>query len=493
MSDMGIKGKKRRYEKRKARKRKVEHAGKHFRKIGISLGVSIGILVLLYGITALFFNWYFLPNTIINDKNCSMMSIKKVEDLFEKEADEYILTLTDKDGNTEKITGKEIETAYKKDDEISQLARKQKYFLWPVSFFKEQKIRLPLHMEYNEEKLNQAIERLHIVSIEQTEPVSAYPVYNGKEYVVQKEQYGTKILTDQLQSQIEQSIREVNKTLNLLDAGCYESPRFTADSEEVQKACKVLNQYCKAEITYDIGEKKETVDHSLISQWLSVDDEMNVQFNEKKIKEWLSDLGKTYDTVGKKRTFTTADGRSAEVSGGTYGWEIDEQKELNQLTEEIQEGKKETRTPAYCEGKTAVTHDTPDWGNTYAEVDLTRQYMWYVEDGDMKLETDVVTGKPVDNRNTPEGVYSILELMNGKTLVGEKNPATGEPIYRTWVNYWMRITWTGVGFHDAVWQDRFGGDWYIEHGSHGCINMRLDDAEKLYSMLQKGTPVIIHY
>ena len=88
MSDMGIKGKKRRYEKRKARKRKVEHAGKHFRKIGISLGVSIGILVLLYGITALFFNWYFLPNTIINDKNCSMMSIKKVEDLFEKEEKE---------------------------------------------------------------------------------------------------------------------------------------------------------------------------------------------------------------------------------------------------------------------------------------------------------------------------------------------------------------------------------------------------------------------
>ena len=490
---MKIKGKKRRYEKRRARKHVAEYKEKRFKKIGISVGVSIGILVLIYVITALFFSWHFMPHTKINDKNCSMMSVKKAENLFKKEADEYILTLTDKDGNTEKITGKEIEVTYKNDDAISRLARKQNYFLWPVALFKEQNIHLSLHMEYDEEKLNQAVGRLHVLKVEQTEPVSAYPEYNGKEYVIQEEQYGTKILTDQLTSQIKQAIQEMNVTLNLLDAGCYEKPRYTADSEKVQKACEILNKYCESEITYDMGEKAESVDRSLISQWLSVDDEMNVQLNEEKIKEWLKELGKTYDTVGKKRTFTTPDGRSAEVSGGTYGWEIDEQTELNQLTEEIQEGKKETRAPVYCEGKTAVAHATPDWGNTYAEVDLTRQYMWYVEDGKVKLETDVVTGKPVDNRNTPEGVYSILELMNGKTLVGEKNPATGEPIYRTWVNYWMRITWTGVGFHDAVWQDRFGGDWYIEHGSHGCINMRLEDAEKLYSMLQKGTPVIIHY
>ena len=30
-------------------------------------------------------------------------------------------------------------------------------------------------------------------------------------------------------------------------------------------------------------------------------------------------------------------------------------------------------------------------------------------------------------------------------------------------------------------------------GSHGCINMPLDQAAALYDMLEVGTPVVIHY
>lgn len=33
-------------------------------------------------------------------------------------------------------------------------------------------------------------------------------------------------------------------------------------------------------------------------------------------------------------------------------------------------------------------------GNTYAEVNLTTQHMYYVKDGQIALETDVVTGNP---------------------------------------------------------------------------------------------------
>ena len=35
--------------------------------------------------------------------------------------------------------------------------------------------------------------------------------------------------------------------------------------------------------------------------------------------------------------------------------------------------------------------------------------MWYVVDGSIALETDVVTGQPIPERITPEGTYSILE------------------------------------------------------------------------------------
>ena len=59
----------------------------------------------------------------------------------------------------------------------------------------------------------------------------------------------------------------------------------------------------------------------------------------------------------------------------------------------------------------------------------------------------------------------------------------------------MRVTWEGVGFHDAIWQSSFGGtrNQISGVGSHGCINMPLDQAAALYDMIKEGTPVVIHY
>ena len=87
-----------------------------------------------------------------------------------------------------------------------------------------------------------------------------------------------------------------------------------------------------------------------------------------------------------------------------------------------------------------------------------------------------------------------MEKESPSVLVGEDDPNTGKPIYETQVAYWMRITWSGIGFHDATWQPAFGGNLYsIGAGSHGCVNMPYDKAGALYEMMPVGTPVIIHY
>ena len=45
------------------------------------------------------------------------------------------------------------------------------------------------------------------------------------------------------------------------------------------------------------------------------------------------------------------------------------------------------------------------------------------------LTSDVVTGLPADDRDTPTGVYYILYTERDSTLKGEIDPATGEPSY----------------------------------------------------------------
>ena len=193
---------------------------------------------------------------------------------------------------------------------------------------------------------------------------------------------------------------------------------------------------------------------------------MNATLDESKVKEWLREFGKTYDTVGTTRSITTPGGKTVDVSGGTYGWSVDEAAELTALVDSIKKGEVVEKEPAYAQ--TAATHDAQDWGTTYLEVDIPAQHMWYVVNGAVQLETDVVTGLPTPERETPTGVY------------------------RTKGGYWLRVTWTGIGFHDATWNPSFGGSRYQTNGSHGCINMPLDQAASLYGMLSMGTPVIIH-
>ena len=169
---------------------------------------------------------------------------------------------------------------------------------------------------------------------------------------------------------------------------------------------------------------------------------------------------------------------------------MDEDTETKNLIDSIKKGEVVTREPAYKQK--AASRGAQDWGDTYLEVDISAQHMWYIVDGSVALESDVVTGLPNGERDTPTGVYSVIEMMRNKVLKGSINPSTGKPSYETPVSYWMRITWTGIGFHDATWQASFGGSWYQGHGSHGCINMPLEKAKSLYGMLKMGTPAIVH-
>ncbi len=243
---------------------------------------------------------------------------------------------------------------------------------------------------------------------------------------------------EKLSSKIKEYISSFKPQLNLLDEKCYDMPKYTSESPEVQAACDTMNQYLKASITYTMDEDV-VVDKELISTWLSYDENMNVTFNEDAVKKWMREFGSKYDTVGKTRSITTPGGKTAEVSGGTYGWSVDEKKEAENLINSIKKGEVTSREPAY--EQKAASRSAQDWGTTYVEVDLSAQHMWYIVDGSVALETDVVTGLASDpNRATPQGVYSILEMMRNKTLVGETDPATGKPIYETPVSYWMRVT-----------------------------------------------------
>ena len=126
------------------------------------------------------------------------------------------------------------------------------------------------------------------------------------------------------------------------------------------------------------------------------------------------------------------------------------------------------------------------YGFDYVEVDIGRQHVTLFENCRKVMESDCVTGIPNKARATHPGVFKIDYKQRNRILRGSQN------LYASFVNYWMPFD-GGIGLHDATWRGTFGGEIYKYSGSHGCVNLPLSFAKKLYAHVYPGETVYVHY
>ena len=196
----------------------------------------------------------------------------------------------------------------------------------------------------------------------------------------------------------------------------------------------------------------------------------------------MDQLANKYDTYGGYRSFRTSLGTAVDLYGGDYGWLLDRAATADELAEAIRQKKTMTMDPIYTH--TAMSRGLNDIGDTYVEICISLQEMWCYQDGELMVDTPVVTGNPNRDNETPSGgVWEIDAKMQDYTLVG--------PDYRTPVSFWMPFN-GGVGIHDLQARYYFGGTIYLYNGSHGCVNTPLDAVEQIYNIVSVGTPVIVY-
>ena len=469
---------------------KAARKKKHKKTAAIIIGSIFCVLLLIYVGFAIFFNNHFMFYTKINGIDFSLKNVSQVEAYMEQQVKDYVLTLEESDGDREEINGSDISLEYVPGDELKKLVKEQDNFLWITSLWNHPEIEAEVGVKYDADSLAAIINNLECMKEEnQTVSVDAHPEFQNDQFVVVPEVVGTQINIEVFSEKVEEAINGFQPTLDLYETGCYILPRFLSDSEEVIAAKDAMNSYLGANITYDFNPYTEVVDASVISQWVSVDADMNVTFDEGAVRAYVQSLEDKYDTKGKPRNFTTATGNVVTVEGGSYGWKIDQEAEYNALIANIQNGETVTREPNYV--SRAASHEGNDVGSTYAEVDLTAQQMYFIQDGQVVLQSGVVTGNPNRGNGTPQGVYTLAYKALDQTLRGTKKP-DGTYEYETPVKYWMPFN-GGIGFHDATWQSSFGGSRYLTNGSHGCVNLPYDVAGQLYNLISAGTPVVCHY
>lgn len=462
---------------------------------GLIAACAIVLLAGFYGYRAFYFSSHFFDGTLINGMECGGMTAKEVEQKIAENAEDYILDIHFRNGD-QKIEGTSIDYSYRSDGSIGSLLKKQNALAWITENTGSKKHEITIKMQYDAGKLEQQIGQFQQLQEDQMQaPSSAQIEFQNGQFVVTEENAGTQLDVQKAENAITEAVETGAVELDMEQAGVYSEPETQTEEKSLETQAAQLNDLVSASITYQLPDgQTQVLDGNTLKDWLSVDENGNYTQNEEiwnqKLNEYVAGLAAAVDSYGQEQTFpaTGIDG-GVKVTQSDYGWKIDQEKEAAQLAQDIAGHLTTTREPVYASREFST--DNNGFGNTYVEIDVSRQHIWFYKDGDLLVDSKCVTGKMVKSRYTPAGIFQLVSKTSPKTLRGPKK-ADGSYEWESDVTYWMPFN-GGIGLHDATWRSSFGGTIYKNSGSHGCVNLPFDVAKKIYNNIEVGTPIIVYY
>ena len=325
--------------------------------------------------------------------------------------------------------------------------------------------------------------------IEVIESKNAELVRNGNVYEIIPEVVGNELKTNTLDTLVEK-IMGFEKEIDFESLNLYIQPHVLSDDYTLNHNLSQYQRYSDFNLEYTFGDKKEILNAELIYDWLvpnyisdtnMIDAESPFSVNDEKLSQYISSLNKKYTTLGMARNFVTSTGEEIVLSNGDYGWWLDTGEMKNDILANVLSITSINKDAIYKQ-KADVYSDNLDIGNSYIEISLDNQHVWMYVDGELLIDSDVVTGNVKNGWNTRKGIFSLTYKTKNATLRG--------PGYASFVYYWMPFD-GGIGMHDATWRYDFGGNIYKTNGSHGCVNMPLETAKTIYNNITSTMPIIV--
>ena len=466
---------------------KAEHRKTTGKKTAWIAACTAGILLVaaggVYAGMSQKYKTRFFPNTQINGVDASGKTAAEVQELIAEGVNGYTLTIDERNNQTETIAGTDIKLHAEFDGSLEKMVAAQNPFAW-LWHMKQEEYTIGTMVAYDDAALESQIRNLSCLDPEKAvEPVNAKisEYVSGQGYSIEPEQEGTAVEAEKLTQAVTGAIENLQDHLSLEEADVYKKPTVLKDDASLAEQLDKMNKYAKMSVTYQFGDSTETLNGDQIHAWLIANADGSVSVDSSKVSEYVSEMAKAHNTSNKAKTLKTSYGSTIQVSGGTYGWKINQAAETEALAAIIASGESTTREPEYSQK--AASHGANDYGDTYVEINLTGQHLFFYKEGKLVVESDFVSGNLAKGWGTPAGSYPLAYKQKNAVLKGEN--------YRTPVNYWMPFN-NGIGMHDAKWRSSFGGTIYKTGGSHGCINLPPSVAKTIFDNISAGTPVICY-
>lgn len=444
----------------------------------------------------------FAANTWINGIYCTGRTVAEVNaELMEGvDVPEVILVLGREDGQGAagqegwKLSAADIGYVLDYTDSLEAYLSRQNPWLWVENMVLHKQHAVEPSASFDEEKLRACWEGSPFC-LGQGGPRDYTLSYGEQTGYALVDGISNRLDTEKAYEALRQGLAKGEDTIDLSE--CYETPPLTREQEETRALWEKLFRYQSGVITYDFSDECVSMDAGVLAGFLKkeeefpylpvLDEQGRLQLEESRVVDYVEELSAKYSTYGKEWEFQSTRGDRVTVSGVTYGGQLDKGAETQWLLETLAarldggsgEQPEEPHVPAYT--REPFCRNSEDLGDTYIEVDMGEQKLYYYLEGELAVETDIVSG---NGGGTPEGVNYVYAKQTNRILRG--------PGYASHVDYWMPVK-GGIGIHDADWRSDFGGEIYKRGGSHGCINVPSEVMPKLYETVEIGTPVVMFY
>lgn len=506
----------------------------------VFLGITIVLAALIFGTVYLYQKGYYnnrwYEHTKINDVDVSGQTLQDSKIMILNKMGNYSLTIKGRNNGSMTINGGDINFYFSLTEDFDNLFHSQHehFSLFP----KQNNFSAKYNISYNDKKLVKLLKHSDLktgsFSYPIQKPKSAKVKFSKDKdkFICTKEVQGNKLVFKNFLSAVREAVETGESYLDIANMekypDMYRKPKVTSDDPELKEKRRALNYAALRYIIWNLGSGvTEQITPVELSEWCTYDNG-NISYDDGKITEWVENFCKKYKTTDKYRRVKMHDNRFVLVQPGDYGWQIDYESALSQTKDAIYKQIKKSNIKAYItepssEHKKAITfrkkvpysntafqtnitqagsqeatgeEGTSDDGtanlaydydeNNFTEVSLKEQMIYVIRDGKVAFSCKCISGRPTPERSTKPGAYFIKEHQVSRILRGDN--------YATPVTNWVRITWTGTGFHSAKWQK--WGSWsptyYQTRGSHGCLNLSVEDSKTIYDMVKYREAVFIY-
>lgn len=443
------------------------------------------ILGLLYLGGVVHYHTQFLPHTTILGTKISGKNVTQANQLLEQGIKQQQYRFYDHGKLIKSVSEHDVGIRSHFKGILQTELTKQNEWGWPLALFRNNAKQIPASEVLIDSARLQTFTQQWTAQLngQRTASVDASLRFDNGRVKVIKEKYGNQVSAKLLATQVKQNVARNHNHVNL--DNLYVKPNLTTTSTRFKTAQRKMQQVAQVSGTLHLTNHAVKVSKAQVESWVTYQNG-TVTMNQTAVVNYLNQLNERYSTKGKTHHFKSTKRGTVTVTGGIYGWSVNVPKEYQRLNQAIMSGRSFNHQISYTGN--GYHKNGSDIGNTYIEVDKKNQHEYFYKKGKLVLDSAVVTGNPNNHKETPTGVDYVWSKQKDATLRG-KNINGSQ--YATKVAYWMPVDNTGVGLHDSPWQPKYGGDWYLTHGSHGCVNNPPKFIAKLYPKVPLRTPVVI--